>query len=125
MSAANFWNNILRQHADATVRVSELVTPTPYRGWKISRGRWPEAEWMALHPDYDASWEGEEDGWVDNGLKADAATYEALCAEIDAIEEERGQARCTIPPEGWWCSREAGHEEPCAARPVEAQDSRP
>jgi hypothetical protein len=25
---------------------------------------------------------------------------------------------CKIPPQGWWCSREAGHEGPCAARPV-------
>ena len=24
---------------------------------------------------------------------------------------------CTVPPNGWWCSREAGHEPPCAARP--------
>jgi hypothetical protein len=26
--------------------------------------------------------------------------------------------RCRIPPEGWWCSREPGHDGPCAARPV-------
>lgn len=26
--------------------------------------------------------------------------------------------KCTIPPEGWECSREPGHEGPCAARPV-------
>lgn len=24
---------------------------------------------------------------------------------------------CNRPPAGWWCSREAGHEGPCAARP--------
>jgi len=24
---------------------------------------------------------------------------------------------CEVPPDGWWCSREAGHEPPCAARP--------
>lgn len=23
---------------------------------------------------------------------------------------------CRLPPEGWWCSRDAGHEGPCAAR---------
>jgi len=23
---------------------------------------------------------------------------------------------CKIPPDGWWCSRQAGHEGPCAAR---------
>lgn len=25
---------------------------------------------------------------------------------------------CTIPPKGWTCSRDAGHEGPCAASPV-------
>lgn len=24
---------------------------------------------------------------------------------------------CRVPPDGWWCSRKAGHEPPCAARP--------
>ncbi len=27
-------------------------------------------------------------------------------------------AACKIPPSGWWCSRSAGHEGPCAARMV-------
>lgn len=26
-------------------------------------------------------------------------------------------SQCTIPPPGWWCSREPGHDGPCAARP--------
>lgn len=24
--------------------------------------------------------------------------------------------KCQKPPEGWWCSRDSGHEGPCAAR---------
>lgn len=28
---------------------------------------------------------------------------------------------CTIPPEGWWCSRTPGHSGPCAARQIEAE----
>jgi hypothetical protein len=24
---------------------------------------------------------------------------------------------CKVPPPGWWCSRDPGHEGPCAARP--------
>lgn len=27
---------------------------------------------------------------------------------------------CTVPPPGWWCSREPGHRGPCAAREVPA-----
>ena len=26
--------------------------------------------------------------------------------------------RCSVPPCGWWCSREPGHEGPCAARVI-------
>lgn len=26
--------------------------------------------------------------------------------------------KCLVPPAGWWCSRDAGHEGPCAARPI-------
>lgn len=63
-------------------------TPDTYHGWTISRGRWPEPEWSATGPDYDASYEGEETGWVDNGEKADAPSREALIAEIDAILDE-------------------------------------
>lgn len=64
-----------------------------YRGWSISYDPKPipvrDFDWTATHPDYDASWEGAEDGYVDNGLKASAATYGALCAEIDRIIEEQ------------------------------------
>lgn len=27
--------------------------------------------------------------------------------------------RCEVPPPGWWCSRDPGHDGPCAAHPVE------
>lgn len=65
--------------------------PDIYRGWDISRGRWPEPEWMATGPNYDASYEGPEDGWVDNGEKADAPTRAELIAEIDAWFEENSE----------------------------------
>jgi hypothetical protein len=64
-----------------------------YRGWTIHYDPPPiptrAFDWHAVHPDYDAEWLGEEDGWQDNGLKACASSYEALCAEIDTIEDER------------------------------------
>ena len=28
---------------------------------------------------------------------------------------EPAEAHCTVPPEGWWCSRAANHDGPCAA----------
>lgn len=63
-----------------------------YRGWSINYDPKPipirSFDWQATHPDYDASWEGEEDGWVDNGLKCSAATLEELHAEIDEKQDE-------------------------------------
>jgi len=64
------------------------MTDATYRGWTITQGRWPEPAWQATSPNYDASWEGEEDGWIDNGEKADAPTYAALIEEINAWFEE-------------------------------------
>ena len=44
--------------------------------------------YSATHRDYDASYEGPEDGWVGNGLSAWALTQTDLLAEIAAIEAE-------------------------------------
>lgn len=30
---------------------------------------------------------------------------------------------CTLPPAGWWCSRDAGHRGPCAARQIEDDET--
>jgi hypothetical protein len=62
-----------------------------YRGWKVYQGRWPEPAWLAYSPDYDASWEGEEDGWRDNGEKAEGRTWDEVTAAIDEWFEENGQ----------------------------------
>lgn len=53
--------------------------------WKIG---WDYGAWQATHDDFDASWEGEEDGYVGNGLSTSANDLESLVLEIEAIEEE-------------------------------------
>lgn len=85
MTTADFWNGILADHAAAALIGATRDT---YRGWSIWQGRWPEPAWSATGPDYDASWEGEEDGWVASGGHVDAPTRPALIAEIDAWIEE-------------------------------------
>ncbi len=69
-----------------------MSAPDKYRGWSIHYDPPPIPirlfDWQATHPDYDASYEGEEDGWVDNGLKAAAATREELIEEIDRLQDE-------------------------------------
>ena len=57
--------------------------------WTIGRGDWRN-EWTATHDDYDASWEGEEDGWVSNGLHVTADTLEDLMLEIEEVELAKG-----------------------------------
>jgi hypothetical protein len=32
-------------------------------------------------------------------------------------ESSRYVNQCEVPPEGWYCTREAGHDGPCAAMP--------
>lgn len=91
MSTADFWNGILRDHADAaaiTSYVTKAVTPTDYRGWSID---WNYGEYSATGPNYDASWEGPEDGWVDNGERVFAKTLPDLRDEVDAYIEEHGE----------------------------------
>lgn len=68
-----------------------MPNPTPasrdeHRGWLIDEP-FPGI-WMATSPNYDASYEGEEDGWVDNGEKVEARLRAALIEEIDAWIKE-------------------------------------
>lgn len=37
-----------------------------------------------------------------------------------ATEDDPVNRGCTLPPVGWYCSREPGHEGPCAARQAAA-----
>jgi len=53
--------------------------------WRIERSEWLP-EWEATHEDYDASWEGEEDGYVSNGLHTSATTIPDLLFEIEEVE---------------------------------------
>jgi len=71
---------------------------------------------------------------IANDLESEAIPYEgdfadAVRAAIEDIREvaaarraqpegEAPQAACTVPPEGWYCTRAPGHDGPCAALPV-------
>lgn len=58
-----------------------------YRGWRI------DAEFIgysATGPDYDASYEGPEDGWVSNGQSVHGRTVQDVRELIDDYLEENG-----------------------------------
>lgn len=61
-----------------------------YRGWNIELNFIDE--WQATGPNYDASYEGPEDGWVSNGETVVGNTLEEVKAEIDAYIEEQEDA---------------------------------
>jgi hypothetical protein len=78
--------------APSLVVATEPVPPERmYRGWEIT---WDYGHFTATGPDYDASWEGEEDGWVDNGHRVSARTRDDLIAEVDAWFEDHPDAAC-------------------------------
>jgi hypothetical protein len=52
-------------------------------------------DWHYIHDDYDASWEGEEDGWVSNGLGGSAESPEACLEEIRDYEDEHFDCQCS------------------------------
>jgi len=41
--------------------------------------------------------------------------------ELYLWERIKQYPACRVPPPGWWCSREADHDGPCAARPGEPE----
>tara|TARA_R100001143_G_scaffold58421_2_gene56292 strand:+ start:4733 stop:4957 length:225 start_codon:yes stop_codon:yes gene_type:complete len=58
------------------------TVPDRYRGWLIEQN-WLGI-WEATHPNFDASYEGPEDGWVGSPhMSATAKTREELESEID------------------------------------------
>lgn len=74
------FNAIVNAHAAAQVRATDSVTPG-HRGWSIA---WDYGYFTATGPNYDASYEGPEDGWVDNGQCVSARTWEGVIEEINA-----------------------------------------
>lgn len=69
-----------------------MTTPDTYRGWNVSFDFPPipcrDFDWSATSPDYDASYEGPEDGWVASGEVVHGRTRDAVIAEVDALLSE-------------------------------------
>lgn len=65
-----------------------------YRDWSVDVN--PDAPasmfWQAVHKDYDASYEGPEDGWVASHPVLSAATEQDLMVEIDCWHMDEDDA---------------------------------
>jgi len=64
-----------------------------YRGWNID---FSYGYFTAHHDNYDASWEGDENGWVDNGLSLSERTLLDLIIEIEQAEMESATTGATL-----------------------------
>lgn len=65
--------------------------------------------------------------WLKNirdGISTPEEALKEMEANIARIRAE-SSLHCTVPPEGYECSRTPGHEGPCAAHPVAAEDQSP
>jgi hypothetical protein len=65
--------------------------PSLYRGWSISQG--PDDCYYGTGPNYEADWQGEEDGFVGNGEQCSGGTWDDLKDEIDTWIEEHPEDR--------------------------------
>jgi hypothetical protein len=81
---ADIFDNLL----PATKTVTPDVPGITCRGWAVT---WDYGYYTATSPDYDASYEGPEDGWVDNGLRVTGRTLDDLHSEVDGWFEDNGQ----------------------------------
>lgn len=49
-----------------------------------------------------------------DGFQIDMEAYATAAKQLEFASGDR----CSLPPHGWWCSRESDHDGPCAARPA-------
>lgn len=81
-----------QEHKDAIAAVppGKSLVGQKYKGWDID---WEYGWYTATGPNYDASYEGPEDGWVSNGHRVQARTITDLFFEVDDFLEENPDAR--------------------------------
>lgn len=85
---------LLRGEAYRSLGLTIRLLEFRYGDWTVSYDPPPipcrKHDWAFSHRDFDASWEGEEDGWIGNGLCGTAESPEECLREIHWIEEDKG-----------------------------------
>lgn len=87
-------------HASASEAATVSGTPSgALRPTVVKHGKWTiyfdpppiparDLDWAFSHENYDASWEGEEDGWASNGLAGRGASIDDCKNQIADMEAE-------------------------------------
>ena len=75
-----------------------MNAPITYRGWNVATDF---NGYVAIGPNYDASYEGPEDGWIDNGQRVFSGSIDGVKSEIDGwIETQLFEALNAIVQSG-------------------------
>ena len=64
-----------------------------------------------------AAWHADKPDWAQSLSARDWSVAELIAEKLDAEAAPEPES-CTVPPEGWYCTRQKGHEGPCAAHPM-------
>jgi len=64
------------------------------------------------------AWHAKKPAWAANLTARDWSIAELIAEKLDAESSPEPES-CTVPPAGWYCTRQAGHAGPCAAYPTE------
>lgn len=68
------------------------MTHLIHRGWTIEPCEFRRDYWTATGPDYDASTDGGEGDWIDNGERVEAKGFREILSEIDAFISDTEEA---------------------------------
>lgn len=69
------------------------------------------------HAEQVAAWHANKPDWAENFTARDWSTLELVAERFD-IEMAPEPEDCTKAPAGYYCTRQAGHDGPCAAHPT-------
>ena len=102
------------QMAEGAVTILGDIARVLEKGASAAPADWSECERLADVPAVDEALRGfSDDPTGDNGTNV-------VCAVLEAMAAPAVRPVCTMPPPGWYCTRERGHDGPCAAHPAAA-----
>ena len=70
------------------------------------------------HLDQVANWHKTKPEFAAHFTARDWDTAEVVATALDLLRAE-APLSCEVPPDGWYCTRQHGHDGPCAAYPME------
>ena len=120
-----YWARPIKVTAPVTVSIEPipLYTTPPQRPCVgLTYGLEKAAAWVRKRQEDYLSEHGSIDsdtGAVEFGRGPSAEAKSDYVGELEEIIEGiKALARCTVPPTGWECASEKGHEGPCAAHGI-------